>query len=191
MYSNIREIKLANKRVGGNWFEPETMSFFASKVNDKVYHGKFFITSEQFEATDYAKERFGWTDGPRKFSVRMCRPDGRIITIGEHMKFNTLQEAEMAIEEITLLDNHYLLSPPGGEYGYRLFLPQTISESVKAHMDYLSIDGGVKAIHYMFFSGCEVYMWELNESRSSEALSYLRGYGIEKCVNRPELTNKP
>lgn len=187
MYATIQEIKQANKRKGGNWFDKSTMEFFASQINNKVYHGKFFITSEQFEATDYQKERYGWTDGPRKFSVRMCKHDGSIETIGEHMKFTSLQEAELAIEEVMMMEGKYLLPLPGDEYQYKVFLAQTVTNRVKEHMDYLSTDGHERETYSMFVSGCEVFVWQMTEERFYEALSYLQGYGFEKCSNRPQL----
>lgn len=37
MYSNIAEIKKANAEAGGFWFSPDTLRFFDSRVESRVY----------------------------------------------------------------------------------------------------------------------------------------------------------
>jgi len=101
-YRTIADIKRANKMWASThqrawWFDPGAMSFFSSQIHDKVYHGRYFITSEQYEATDYGKT-LGFTDGPRKYSVRVCHPDGSIDTVGEHMAYDSVEQAERALE---------------------------------------------------------------------------------------------
>lgn len=98
-YRTIQEIKDANKRAGGHWFGEEEMAFFASRIESEVIKGRYFITSEQYLATDYGKTQ-GFTDGPRKYSVRVCDDNGHIETVGEHMAYDTLKQAKEAVERL-------------------------------------------------------------------------------------------
>lgn len=103
MYRTMQEIKSANQKWATKnqrvcWFEPGAMSFFSTQLHDRVYGGHLFITSEQYEATEYGKTYLGFTDGPRKFTVRTCNPDGSIDTIGEFQAYDTLQHAEEAVK---------------------------------------------------------------------------------------------
>ena len=43
----IREIKALNKAQGYNFFSPDTMQFFDSVIEDDVFGGCVFVTSEQ------------------------------------------------------------------------------------------------------------------------------------------------
>lgn len=103
MYKTIQDIKRANREWAVKngrawWFAPDAMSFFSSQIHDKVYNGDYFITSEQYEATEYGKTYYGFTDGPRMYSVRICHPNGSIDTLGEHMAYKSLEEAEGVIQ---------------------------------------------------------------------------------------------
>lgn len=104
-YLNIIHIKEANSayavREGrAYWFDPGTMRFFGSKVHSKVYGGRYFITSEQYIPTLYAQEYLGATPGPRKYSVRECLPSGQIETRGEHMAYDSVEQAEEVIRAL-------------------------------------------------------------------------------------------
>ena len=47
---NITDIKRANKKAGKFFFSPDTMKFFGSRIESKVYEGRggiYFVTSEQ------------------------------------------------------------------------------------------------------------------------------------------------
>jgi len=105
MYNSIADIKRANRTLSHSngrayWFEPGTMSFFGTQLHDKVYFGQYFITSEQYLASDYGKTYLGFTDGPRMYSVRVCHADGSIDTIGEHMGYKSLEEAEQSLRKL-------------------------------------------------------------------------------------------
>mgnify|MGYP001280628104 FL=1 len=43
----IREIKALTKAQGYNFFSPDTMQFFDSVIEDDVFGGCVFVTSEQ------------------------------------------------------------------------------------------------------------------------------------------------
>src|SRR5262245_30151170 len=90
MKYTISMIRVANKANGYNYFEPETMRFFRSRVERGVYNGPggvYFITSEQFVGSD-------GTAHERKYTVRQFHPEnGSISTVG---KFNTWRFLEDA-----------------------------------------------------------------------------------------------
>lgn len=73
------------RRHRGYWFTPETMRFFSSRLLPDVFPmedgSALFISSERYSE-----------DTPRRYSVRICRPDGDIDTVGEFQQHtNTVQ----------------------------------------------------------------------------------------------------
>src|ERR1700676_5403870 len=89
-----------NKRE--SFFNPLSMAFFATKVFPKVYRSEdnvdhfFFITSEQYKATEYGKLYCGYKDGPVGYTVR-CFHNGEITTCGDFQMFFSFKDAEHAI----------------------------------------------------------------------------------------------
>jgi len=73
-YTHIEEIETANDRTGYHFFESDTKRFFASKILSTVYHGRYFITSEQFIDRDFK--------APREYTIRMAQNNGCVDTIG-------------------------------------------------------------------------------------------------------------
>lgn len=85
-FSSMAEIRRHNRATGHYFFEEGTMRFFRSKiVSRQPIAGRFFITSEQFDA-----------DAPRLYTVRRANDDGSIDTIGEFQQYETYQEARAA-----------------------------------------------------------------------------------------------
>jgi hypothetical protein len=80
----IADVRAKNKAIGQYWFEPSTMRFFNSKIETGLYGNKYFVTSERFEISP---------EYPKKYSVRIAKPDGSIDTIGEHGEFKTKEDA--------------------------------------------------------------------------------------------------
>lgn len=72
MFTNITQIKKANAESGYHFFARNTMRFFASKVESKVYAGCLFLTSE----------KAGFNAEAREFRVRRASSDGSIQTLG-------------------------------------------------------------------------------------------------------------
>lgn len=94
-FFTVKQIKEAHKNSGGYFFSPATMRFFRSKIPcSRVYHGKYFITSEQFTPSN-------GIPFPRKYTIRKVSPDGSDIStakeFGEFQQFNTLQQAKKAL----------------------------------------------------------------------------------------------
>ncbi len=90
-FSSVQAIKAANKRAGGHFFDADTIRFWNSEIEPKVYGGKYFVTSEQFSEGD-----------ARRFSVREADATGKVRTVAH----NLLDRAE-AVGRITdLLASH-------------------------------------------------------------------------------------
>lgn len=90
-YFDIEDIKQANASLGRHWFDPETLAWFNSYVYSKVYHGRFFITSEQ--------DSNGAWDSERRYTVRECI-DGEIHTTSEFGEFDTFKKAQMFARQV-------------------------------------------------------------------------------------------
>jgi len=68
-YKTISAIKAENQAAGFYFFSRSTMKFFGSKIEPKIYAGRYFITSEQPP------------HGRRKFSARLAMKSGNIETV--------------------------------------------------------------------------------------------------------------
>ena len=82
-YRTIEEIEAANEAHGHHFFESATKRFFRSRIGQTVYGGRFFVTSEQFDARS-----------PRLYTVRRANDDGSIGTASEFQQFSTSAQAK-------------------------------------------------------------------------------------------------
>jgi hypothetical protein len=62
-YTNISQIKAANKAAGRFWFSPDTIRFFQSRVESRVYTSRDGLTRLWVESTT------NWDDSAREFKV--------------------------------------------------------------------------------------------------------------------------
>lgn len=69
-YDRIEDIKQANRAAGQHWFDAGTMRFFQTRVHNRIYGGRYFVTSERMP------------NGDRVYTVRLARSDGGIETVG-------------------------------------------------------------------------------------------------------------
>lgn len=92
-FVSIEDIKSANAANGQYWFSPQSLKFFSSKIENKVYGGRLFITSEQFESSDGHKD-------PRRWSIRLTEDDGSIWTINGFQEYASKALAEVAVLEL-------------------------------------------------------------------------------------------
>ena len=84
-WDSIYDIRAANRAAGQHWFDPDTLRFFASRVGETIYGGRYFLSSE----------KSGFDDPTRVWSVREATPDARIETVGgEDAKHATRASAE-------------------------------------------------------------------------------------------------
>lgn len=88
-FTNIGEIKEANRELGCHWFSADTMRFFGSQVLPTVYGGRYFITKED----DFRREK-------KLYTVREAQPNGDIDTVGEFQAYTTRAEAVKAIKAL-------------------------------------------------------------------------------------------
>ena len=78
----IKEIKALNKAQGYNFFSPDTLQFFDSVIEDDVFGGCVFVTSEQ-----------NGYENPRLYTVRAIRANGQIETLSDFQGIETLKQA--------------------------------------------------------------------------------------------------
>lgn len=78
---NINDVMDAVSRGwSSNFFSRETMRFWKSRVNSKVYGGRYFVTSEQ----DFS--------GVRKYTIRELTDNGGVNTIA-FQRYGNRQDA--------------------------------------------------------------------------------------------------
>lgn len=88
----LRQIRQAAKNAGSVWFSPTVLQFSATRISDRVYpvpNGALFISSEQVCP-------LGGENGPRLYSIRSCRCDGIMATVGEFQQYQTYETAHNA-----------------------------------------------------------------------------------------------
>lgn len=71
MFTDMSEVIEANEAIGHHFFEPDTMAFFESKVETKLFKNQCFITSEKACFEDYT----------RVYTVRQVNERGAISTV--------------------------------------------------------------------------------------------------------------
>lgn len=84
-YRTMGQIRAANTTAGYHFFEPSTMGFFDSRIEEGPLYGCLFVTSEQFHGTHQS--------GKRLYTVRVCAPDGDISTVGTFQQFTEADDA--------------------------------------------------------------------------------------------------
>ncbi len=97
MFTTIEQVKAANAAAGQHWFEPDAMAFFRTRISERIYGGRYFVTSET-----------PGNGAPRRYTVRSAEPDGTIATVGEFYalsRYTAHQEAQRLgwVEEARLL----------------------------------------------------------------------------------------
>lgn len=88
-YYTVDDVREANDRIGGHYFDRDTMRFFRSRIASQLYGGRYFVTSEQFDDRS-----------PRLYSVREALPDGSIKSASEFQEFRTAAQAVARIREL-------------------------------------------------------------------------------------------
>lgn len=108
------EIRARAKSAGSHFFDPATMRFFSSRVHGDGIVGKggrvYFVTSEQNKSPGYV--------GPRRYTLRVQKPDGSIETHGEFQQFATLREANEAKFEAAYGGDDEVFSNPSTPRGW-------------------------------------------------------------------------
>lgn len=87
-FRSLDEVKRANEDMGGNWFRPDTMRFWRTRVGEALYGGRYFVTSDR-----------QW-DNSRAYTIREALPDGGIRTVGELGDYTSRSGAHGAAERM-------------------------------------------------------------------------------------------
>ena len=88
VFFTIQQIKDASRAAGLEWFDPDTMRFFRSRVSGPVI-ANMFVSSED--------DRLG---GGRRYTIRLAKPSGHIETVGEFQQYASKRAALRAIRRI-------------------------------------------------------------------------------------------
>lgn len=93
MFKTIDEIKAANKAAGHNWFSPDTMRYWHTRVGKTVYGGRYFVTSDGPGGRDKDE---------RRYTVREASPSGEVSTADgcTYGEFATHAEAAKRAREL-------------------------------------------------------------------------------------------
>ncbi len=93
-FTEVREFYQRNQ-PDGDWFSDGALSFFKTKLPEVAYEldggGIYFITGEVGPS------------GVRKYSIRRQLHNGRIETIGDFYKYDTLAQARAALKSINAI----------------------------------------------------------------------------------------
>lgn len=107
-FRDILEIKQANIAAGYHFFDPPTLRFFGSRVSDRVYGGRIFVTSERDSGMTFRGEHVAAWDGRRCYTLRIAHDDGSVDTIGDLGQYASWSGAHAAAERIAAR----LVDPP-------------------------------------------------------------------------------
>ena len=92
-YKTIQDIRAAHTARGGYFFSPATIRLFSSRILSPVFPGGIFVTSERDSGVFTSNGFMAAWDGERRYTVRVCRPDGDIDTVSEFGQFSTRSAA--------------------------------------------------------------------------------------------------
>jgi len=99
-YENMIELRKKHEDCGGFFFSESTMNYFASEIwrdsslREVVFWGRYFLTSEQDDG--------GAWDGERRWTMRLCKNNGDIETVGlfgQYLNFEDAYEAVINLQE--------------------------------------------------------------------------------------------
>jgi len=96
MFYNTNQIKELAQDCGSHFFDSSAMRWFASPTHERVYGGRYFVTSEQHDGSEV------W-DGQRRYTIRSFEyADGRVTidTVGDFGAYKTSAEAHRAAAKL-------------------------------------------------------------------------------------------
>jgi hypothetical protein len=85
-FADLAALKAANEAIGDVWFSKSTMSWFDSRIESRLVHGRYFLTSERNP-----------TDPLRRYTVRRADNEGHVETLGEFYAYASKAEAKAAL----------------------------------------------------------------------------------------------
>jgi hypothetical protein len=96
-FGSMAEVRWANQKLGHHWFDADTLRFFASRVHDDLYGGRYFVTSECDKGFGTLGSAWG---GKRRYTVRMVNADGSIETVGTFGQYGSRSGAHAAASRL-------------------------------------------------------------------------------------------
>jgi len=82
MFSTKANARRAGKEDEAHWFAPDAMRSFNTVIESDMIHGRYFITSERENEYDI-----------KRATIREALPDGKVQTVGEFRKYESVQDA--------------------------------------------------------------------------------------------------
>jgi len=146
MFNTIEDIKRVNKELGHEWFSPETLEFFHSRVSSTLYHGvdgrTFFLTSEKMDK-----------DSDRRYTIREAHPNGRIATVGNFQQYATVGQAKGAVKRLA----------DEGRYKWIVYLYDGVPGAIGGDLHRVYSLAGARDM----FEGYSQYSWVTSEASAS------------------------
>jgi len=91
----LSDIRAANRAAGLHFFDPESMRFFWSKIENTIHEGVggiFFVTSEQMRGDPH----LGVAEQPRRWTVRQFDPESGTVETADGFKFQQFNTSSKA-----------------------------------------------------------------------------------------------
>ena len=100
-FDSIAHVRAANYNLGHHWFDKGALRFFGSRVHDKLYGGRYFVSSEQDSGFGSLGAAWG---GARRYTVRVANSDGSIETVGEFGQYASRSGAHAAAARFAMVE---------------------------------------------------------------------------------------
>lgn len=97
-FTSMDSVRRANSEGGWYFFSVSTLRFFHSRVSERLYGGRYFVTSER------------GPDEVRRYTVREALPTGDVVTVGTFQAYASASGAHAACKRLAgrraCQDNH-------------------------------------------------------------------------------------
>ena len=94
-YASLGQVKAANRQTDHHWFDPDSMTFFGSRLESSLQYGRLFLSSEQ-QPTTHPDDPVH----PRKYTVRCATDDGAVVTVGGFQTWPSHADAMEALHDL-------------------------------------------------------------------------------------------
>jgi hypothetical protein len=87
---DVDDVRRFNVETGHHFFDADALRFFRSRIGERLYARRFFVTSER------------GPDMVRAYTVRLVEPDGSIADVGGFQAYHThgaAQRAALAVSD--------------------------------------------------------------------------------------------
>lgn len=101
-FTTLAEVKEVLKKQDSHFFDRKTMSFFNSRIESKLLHGSYFITSESDMRNT---ERFYNVRSIGMIAEGECAGEITIKTAGEFNTLKTLSQAKELVKHLATINS--------------------------------------------------------------------------------------